>query len=1061
MQHDGAHSRWDECGAAHTPGWPSTREADTPVSGPAEVPAALLLHGAIVVMRWRGTPGERVVDAVSDSVRRFGYAPAELCAGQPGWSAIMHPDDLPRLAGEAPDGTDAGITLAYRVITRAGAVRWVEEQVVIVADAQGRPAHAESLLLDISDRKAREEASAAREAQLRFMVDNTLDVLYTLDTRTGIITFVSPAVTRWNVSPDEVIGKPFADFVHPDDLDGVLRALQRTLATGEEFLCRFRVLTPRGQVVLMEEFGKAIHEHGEVGQITGVLRDITERVEAVEARQMSETRFQALIEHASDAFALFDADGTFLYASPAVARINGYPRAAFMGQKAFQVVHPDDQPVLQAQFAQLLREPGASVSTRFRLRRADGVYRWLDGRAQNCLHDPAIRAVIVNYRDITEQQEAAEALRHAYTAVEQQVRERTEELTAANQALRESEARYHRMMEAIPQPVWHCTNMAELIDCNERWCEYTGQTREEARGHGWGQVLHPDDYPRVSAYLWSLLGTDTPYHIEYRLRRADGVYRWHLARALPQRNAVGEITDWFGSAEDIDDLKQTEQALRESEAKFRTITEASSTGIFIAQDGRFVFVNAAASRVTGFTPEELLQQPFLGLVHPDDRPRMQDYARRRLAGEEAPDRYEMQFIGKDGEIRWGDLTCCVISYGGEPALMAIVVNITERKRAEARVQKLYRRVEARAAEMDATISAIADGVVIFGQDARIIRMNGTAEEMFGITPATAGPPTAERMAALRIETPDGARLPAALLPSQRALRGETVHGMVLAILRVDGRRRWFSVSAAPIPSPEGEPRGAVVTMADITSQRELQQRQEDLLHIVSHDLRIPLTVIHGHLELLEESLRTRDLADAFASNTGTIARNVQRMNVMIQDLVEMARLENHQFTLHREEVLLQDYLPDLLARMRHVLPLHRLATELPGDLAPAWADHGRLERILLNLLTNACKYSGAESPVHLHAARQGAELVITVRDEGRGIAPHDLPHVFERFYRASGERQAEGIGLGLYITRLLVDAHAMPAADGVAQVGGRLWVASEPGHGSTFSFTLPVAPPAE
>ena len=257
------------------------------------------------------------------------------------------------------------------------------------------------------------------------------------------------------------------------------------------------------------------------------------------------------------------------------------------------------------------------------------------------------------------------------------------------------------------------------------------------------------------------------------------------------------------------------------------------------------------------------------------------------------------------------------------------------------------------------------------------------------------------------------------------------------------------VSAAPIPSPDGSSAGAVATLTDITPLRELQQSQEDLLRIVSHDLRTPLAVIHGHMELLEEALSTRGLNGEITLSTSTIDRNVQRMNAMIQDLVDMARLEGRQLTLQVDAVVLQAYLPDLLARLRDILPVHRISLDIPPDLPPVRADYSRLERILLNLLTNAFKYSAAETPVRLHIARDDKEIVIRVSDQGTGIAAEDLPHLFERFFRAEGARQAEGIGLGLYITKLLVEAH-----------DGRIWVESAPGKGSTFSFTLPVATPA-
>ena len=129
------------------------------------------------------------------------------------------------------------------------------------------------------------------------------------------------------------------------------------------------------------------------------------------------------------------------------------------------------------------------------------------------------------------------------------------------------------------------------------------------------------------------------------------------------------------------------------------------------------------------------------------------------------------------------------------------------------------------------------------------------------------------------------------------------------------------------------------------------------------------------------------------------------------------------------------------------LQTERVRLEGPADLPPADADPGRVERILVNLLSNALKYSEAPAPVMVTLARQGDELLISVADQGRGIAPEELPRLFERYFRAqAGLERRDSLGLGLYITKGLVEAH-----------GGRIWVESEPGRGTAFHFTLPVA----
>lgn len=234
----------------------------------------------------------------------------------------------------------------------------------------------------------------------------------------------------------------------------------------------------------------------------------------------------------------------------------------------------------------------------------------------------------------------------------------------------------------------------------------------------------------------------------------------------------------------------------------------------------------------------------------------------------------------------------------------------------------------------------------------------------------------------------------------------------------------------------------------LDERQHIEQEREILTHTISHDLRAPLTIVQGHGQLLEGMLGEEEIDREMARHgVEAILRGARRMNVMIQDLVDVARLEGGKLELNLRPVSLADFTADLLTRAQQgVIDRARIHTDISPDLPPVLADPDRLERILLNLLTNAQKYSPADAPVDVRARQEGQAVLIAVRDQGQGIDPEDLPHIFERFYRPRRGRKAEGVGLGLYITRMLVEAH-----------GGRIQVESTPDQGSTFSFTLPLA----
>lgn len=370
----------------------------------------------------------------------------------------------------------------------------------------------------------------------------------------------------------------------------------------------------------------------------------------------------------------------------------------------------------------------------------------------------------------------------------------------------------------------------------------------------------------------------------------------------------------------------------------------------------------------------------------------------------------------------------------------------ERRRAEAEREQLLAEVQHRAVELDVTISSIADGLIVYNPTGQIVRMNAAAIEILGY--ADDNPHSlAERMAHLQIETATGEPFPIEELPAPRALRGEMVRNCVNVIHPAADKTIWLSSSAAPIRTANGQLMGAISTFVDITALHRLQEQREDLLRAVSHDLRNPLAIVHGQAELLLRNLAKADLAGREQRCARAILTGARRMNAMIQDLVDSARFESGQLKLICRTVELRSFIMDLKERMAGMIESERIRVEAEEGLPFVLADPDRLERILLNLLSNALKYSAPPAEVTVTLTRHTDELITAVADRGPGIAPEDLAHLFTRYYRAQPAREhREGLGLGLYISRMLVEAH-----------GGRLWVESEPGQGSTFYFTLPLA----
>ena len=224
--------------------------------------------------------------------------------------------------------------------------------------------------------------------------------------------------------------------------------------------------------------------------------------------------------------------------------------------------------------------------------------------------------------------------------------------------------------------------------------------------------------------------------------------------------------------------------------------------------------------------------------------------------------------------------------------------------------------------------------------------------------------------------------------------------------------------------------------------RRERERQKELSQTISHDLRSPLTDILGHAQLA--LARETDDQDVRLS-LEAIDKSAGLMNRMIQDLTDLTKIESGQLAPEKEPIHLAPFLEDLLSRLRMVMTVERVRMMVPPELPPVDADPSLLERIVGNLVSNALKYSPEDRPVLIRVRAGEDEVVTSVIDQGAGISPKDVPSVFHRFFRGQKKSGIEGLGLGLFITKMLVKAH-----------GGRLWVSSREGRGSVFSFSLPV-----
>lgn len=833
------------------------------------------------------------------------------------------------------------------------------------------------------------------------------------------------------------------DYVLKSNLTRLSLAVKREI---EEAQLRRHVMDARQ---LAEE---ALHKSYEVlerrvDERTAELREanallnseITERIQAGEALQESEALFHSLADNAN-AFVGIIQGTKFVYVNSYFSRLSGYNRDELLELDISQVIAPPFREMMLERAR--LRQVGApALPTRyeFPFLTKDGQEKWLDFAVALTMYHGQPAIIGIAY-DITERKHAEEERERLLTELERRA-------TEAEEGKRILDA----LMAYAPVGIIIAGADGTIHMSSAYGIQMTGRPLDELftekigpHARHWGiyqsDGVTPAEPEHLPLYRALHFG-EVAQQQELTIRQPDGTVIPVLSTAAPMRddegNIAGAIVVWINIAK----RKHVEEELHESEARFHAFSEASSEGIAIHEQGIILEVNQNIADHLGYTPEEMRGQSLFKFIAPESR---EEILRRMQAGDPGP--YEAVSLHRDGTKTIGEMRARNFMYHDHPVRMVAMRDITALKQGEAERERLLSEVQRRVAEMDATINAVADGLAVFDPAGMLVRVNPATTRMFHFTEENTRRSLDEVLAILKIETPDGQPFPRDALPLLRALRGERVFNVIIVVYPPARPPIWLSTSAAPILTDEGEMLGAVVTFTDITAVHHLQEQQKALLQAVSHDLRAPLAIIKGHEQVATSLLEEKGVNGLIQQSLAAIDRSVERINVMIQDLVDATRWEGGQLELKCEAVDLLRYFNELLPRLSMVLDTARVQVDIPSELPPVCADYARLERILVNLLSNAQKYADPDTPVQVTARLQDGEMVISVADQGQGIPPEAIPHLFERFYRVAGERKAEGIGLGLYITKALVEAH-----------GGRLWVESELGKGSTFSFTLPIA----
>jgi len=672
------------------------------------------------------------------------------------------------------------------------------------------------------------------------------------------------------------------------------------------------------------------------------------------------------------------------------------------------------------------------------------------------------------------------ALQESYDKSEQRITERTSELKLANEqlvsevnerrhaeeALRESERRFRQVAESAEEWIWEVDENALYTYASPVVEKLLGYKPEELVGkkHSF-DLFHPDDIEPLKKATFELFNARKPlFKFLNRNIHKNGKVVWLSTSGVPIIDEKGNLQGYRGADTDITEQKKAEEALRESEEKYRTVFENTGTAtVIIEEDTIISLANAKFESLSGYSREEIEgKKSWTEFVVPEDLERMKEQHKlRRKDKDTALRTYEFRFIDRNNNVK--NILLSIDMIPETKKSLASLLDITERKKAEEAL--LENEEKYRTLTENINVGIYRNTV---GPEGKFIEANPAIIEMFGFE-------SKDEFLASKVS--DLYQNPAERKKfNEKMLKNEFVRNEEERLMRKDGASIIGLVSVTAVKDEKGEVQYYDGIILDITKRKKAEEERERLyselimkikeleqmIFVVSHDLRSPLVNVGGFSSELELSIKeliaklqdesiTNEVKEKIAplleedipEALQFIMKNTEKMDTLISGLLKLSRLGRAELTIVKIDMnkLISDVINTRAFQIKD------LDVKLDvGNLPPCKGDRKRIDQLFSNLLDNALKYLDPKrsGTIKISGYREKKKSIYCIEDNGIGIAQEHQKKIFEIFHQLDPETSS-GEGLGLNIANRIIEKHH-----------GKIWIESEYGKGSKFYVAIPM-----